>query len=665
MKAPRRAVALGLLAATLAGSPALTAQEAPARLEIPDPNLVGVDKAVAEEILTQLEALRTLEADAETPGAQLAEAYGSLGEFFFLYEMLLQAEATFENAAALAPSDLRWHYFLGVIAQELRRLEEAREHYATVLALDPRYLPALLRLGELERVALRPEEARQWYSEALTIFPKAPAAHWGLGQIASGQGDAATAVSHFEAVLEMQPQASAVHYPLALAYRDLGETEKARAHIEQRGDVIPVAIDPLISGLTQRVEGASLFMLRGNQAFSRGNFEMASVAYSRAVEADPESITARHALASSLSRAGRWEEAREQLELIVEQDPGNGVAHYNLGTIYSQFGNTDGAQKHFELAVEHNPDLTNAHFNLAILLEEEGQLHRALEHYGEARELDPQDTGAAIRHAALSARLGRPAEAESALRALLTVDPTNAEARLALSGVLAGQGRQDEALGQLREVLDTSQDRQFQARAWFETGQLLLDGGDYPGSIEALRNTVDLMPGVLGARLLLATALGRSGRFIDAADEYDLLIEADPSLFEAHTGRALARLLGGQDARAVQALEESLAQVPEAIELQNLLARILAASESSEVRDGSRALQLAQQAMMRQQSLHIAETLAMALAELGRFEDAVELQGRIHSEASRTGDPDLPSIEARLRLYQQGEPARAPWLPGR
>jgi tetratricopeptide (TPR) repeat protein len=654
--------ALLLAAATLLVPQAASAQgEAEPLLAIPDPNLEGVDKAVAEEIRSKLEALHDLEVAETTQPQELAEAFGSLGEFFFLYEMLLQAEATFENASTLAPSDLRWHYFLGAITQELRRIEEAREHYATVIGLDARYLPALLRLGELERVANRPEEARRWFNEALTIFPKAPAAHWGLGQIAAGAGDAAAAVTHFEAVLDMQPQASAVHYPLALAYRDLGETDKARSHIEQRGDATPVAIDPLIIGLTQRVEGASMFMLRGNQAFSRGNFEMAAVAYSRAVEADPESITARHALASSLSRSGRAEEAQAQLELIVERDPGNGVAHYNLGTIYSQFGNADGARKHFELAVEHNPDLTNAHFNLAILLEEEGELHQALEHYAASRELDPQDTGAAVRHASLSARLGNPQEAEIALRAILTVDPADAMANLALGGVLAGQGRTEEALSQYRELLEIEPDRQFQARAWFESGRLLLADGDYPGAIEALGNTADLMPGVLGARLLLATALGRAGRFLEAAAEYDSLLEANPTLSEAHTGRALALLIGQQDARAVEALEQSLQQVPEAIELQNLLARILAASESAEVRDGARALQLAQQAMMRQQSIDVAETLAMALAELGRFADAVQLQQRIHAEASRSGDPELASIEARLRSYEQGQPTRAPW----
>jgi hypothetical protein len=120
-------------------------------------------------------------------------------------------------------------------------------------------------------------------------------------------------------------------------------------------------------------------------------------------------------------------------------------------------------------------------------------------------------------------------------------------------------------------------------------------------------------------------------------------------------------LLAGRDGEAVEALEQSLDQVPAEIELQNLLARILATSEEDEVRDGARALQLAQQALMRRQSADIAETVAMALAELGRFGEAVLLQQRVREEAARRGDADLDHIVARLAQYELGEPARAPW----
>jgi len=65
---------------------------------------------------------------------------------------------------------------------------------------------------------------------------------------------------------------------------------------------------------------------------------------------------------------------------------------------------------------------------------------------------------------------------------------------------------------------------------------------------------------------------------------------------------------------------------------------------------------------MLQRTPRNAETVAMALAELGRFEDAVRLQSRILQEATQYGSPELAQMESRLRRYERGEPVRSPWL---
>ncbi len=66
--------------------------------------------------------------------------------------------------------------------------------------------------------------------------------------------------------------------------------------------------------------------------------------------------------------------------------------------------------------------------------------------------------------------------------------------------------------------------------------------------------------------------------------------------------------------------------------------------------------------MNKQQTLDHGETIGMALAELGRFEDAAEWQGRIVADAERQGLNELlPSLRARLFQYQRQEPVRAPW----
>ena len=60
--------------------------------------------------------------------------------------------------------------------------------------------------------------------------------------------------------------------------------------------------------------------------------------------------------------------------------------------------------------------------------------------------------------------------------------------------------------------------------------------------------------------------------------------------------------------------------------------------------------------------VEFAETLAMALAEIGQFERAAELQERAVSEFARTSDQEtFETVNRRLVSYRQGVPVRAPW----
>ena len=94
------------------------------------------------------------------------------------------------------------------------------------------------------------------------------------------------------------------------------------------------------------------------------------------------------------------------------------------------------------------------------------------------------------------------------------------------------------------------------------------------------------------------------------------------------------------------------------------LARLLATCPDHSVRDGERATRLAEQVMNRQLTLQHAETMAMALAEVGRFDEALALQNRVLDQARRGGHDSGSEHSERLsraRAYQEHRPIRAPW----
>ena len=111
-----------------------------------------------------------------------------------------------------------------------------------------------------------------------------------------------------------------------------------------------------------------------------------------------------------------------------------------------------------------------------------------------------------------------------------------------------------------------------------------------------------------------------------------------------------------------QLLERGLAELPESSRLAAALARLLAACPDPLLRDGEQATRLALQLVAAEKSLENAETLAMALAESGRLEQAIEWQREVirQAEAALAGPDSLARLQAQLERYEQGLSCCAP-----
>jgi hypothetical protein len=83
------------------------------------------------------------------------------------------------------------------------------------------------------------------------------------------------------------------------------------------------------------------------------------------------------------------------------------------------------------------------------------------------------------------------------------------------------------------------------------------------------------------------------------------------------------------------------------------------------VRDGARALSLAQQVTKTTRTTDVGETLAMAYAEVGDYTNAVEVQKDVMAAAARAGQKkDVARMGDNLRRYERRQPCRVAWGPG-
>jgi Flp pilus assembly protein TadD len=359
-------------------------------------------------------------------------------------------------------------------------------------------------------------------------------------------------------------------------------------------------------------------------------------------------------------RSSQVAPAIASLERAAELDPESAWVRYNLAVAYRAGGRLEETRRELMAALDLDPDYANAHFNLGTLLAAQGDFAAAEGHYQRVREIDPGDHLARMELAVAVSRLGDSARAQAELESLIRDAPGLIEARLALATLLAGQGRVQDAQSIVEEALTIDATDQELASAHTAAGRLL--EGEAGEAEPHFRRAIELDPAAAEARFRLALGLGRVGRFSESAREFEQLIERVPGQPDYRVGLSMALLLAEEYPRARRSLEEARTRFPDSIDLAHSLARVLATCPDDTVRDGAAALELARALMEAQQSLDHAETLGMALAEVGRFDEAAELQRQVVAELERRGaTTQLVASRHYLVGYGERRPVRAPW----
>ncbi len=590
-----------------------------------DPDLSKFEPAIQEQLREAAALVAEMRSAPDPDRESLAAAYGRLGQLYYVYDLNASAAAALRNAARLAEGSFDWVYLIAVLEHARGDLVGAATSFERALGLRP-HVPALVRLGDTLRELGRPEEAAARYREALERDPGLAAALEGLGRLALQGGRHQEAATHFQRALELQPEATALHHQLGLAYRALGDVEAARRHLAANTGGRVRLPDPALDGLGAMLKSTMVHFAAGVRAM----------------------------------RAGNAKEAIRGFEAALAAHPKDALAAYNLALAHLELGRREEATRWLGHALEIDPDFRNAHYNLASLLAEEGRVAEAERHFRRAHEIDPNDAASHAAWAKALAALGERKRSLAELDLLLQHEPGNAEA-LVVRGIVEAQlGREMAAEASFRAAAASGS-----AEADAELGRLFERQGRWREAEQSYRAAVAREPQRLEAWERLGNLLARDGRFPEAAAAFERVVAGAPERAEARLGWTMALLLAGEDAAALAALEEGVAQSPESLLLAHLLARLLAASAVAEVRDGERALALSQRVLARASTVEHAQTVAMALAELGRFVEAIALQAQVVGQLEAAGEAQEAALAGqRLEAYRRGAPVRAPWRAG-
>ncbi|QDT69230.1 Thiol-disulfide oxidoreductase ResA [Planctomycetes bacterium MalM25] len=318
----------------------------------------------------------------------------------------------------------------------------------------------------------------------------------------------------------------------------------------------------------------------------------------------------------------RLPEALAQLRAAIRLDPQNADALMELGVAAAQQGDVPQAIELLERSVRHaDPPSAAAHFNL----------------------------GKALRLA------GRPAEAKRQLELSLEADPKQSPAHETLGHLAVGERDFKSAATSFAAAwkLDSTNKNHLTNLV-----AALMQTGEATKATEALEAALRREPRDAALRAFLAQVLLQQGRIDDAVDQLEQVAEQQPQAPKVWYQLGQLAQQRGEWGQAIQHLGQVAKLVPDDPAIATDLAWVLATAPDESLRDGARAVRLAEKAATatKGRDWRVLDVLAAAYAERGDFERAVQAESKAIDRLPPGDTQRRGLLRARQERYRQGQP---------
>ncbi|MGA2185190.1 MAG: tetratricopeptide repeat protein [Bryobacteraceae bacterium] len=330
-------------------------------------------------------------------------------------------------------------------------------------------------------------------------------------------------------------------------------------------------------------------------------------------------------VAAELAGKGQWEASLPEWTKAIELNPDDARAEMGLGSALAQTGRTGEAIAHYQRAREMDPGNPGPYAQLGVTLARMGRFDEAIPDLEKALAINPGDAGSQRNLcAALAMIAGRSGEAIARCSASLEAEPGDAQLHANLAIALTSAGRVDEAISHLEKAAQIMPDN---ATIQGNLGAALAQGGRIAEAIPHFEGFLRMVPGSADGHYALGSLYSMQGRTADALAQWGAVLRLDPNHVAALNQRA----------------------------------RVLAAGPDG-ARNGAEAVELAERAVRLTggQEALVLDTLAAALAEAGRFAEAVDTERRAVALARQHNNAQLvETLNGRIALYEARTPLRA------
>jgi tetratricopeptide (TPR) repeat protein len=192
-------------------------------------------------------------------------------------------------------------------------------------------------------------------------------------------------------------------------------------------------------------------------------------------------------------------------------------------------------------------------------------------------------------------------------------------------------------------------------------GDALARKGQPDEAMAHFEQAIKLQPDYAEAYYNRGNVLFAKGRIDEAIADFEKALQIQPNDADAHTGLGNALLRKAALKEAIAHYNQAMALAPGDPHSRSNLAWVLATSSDASIRDGAKAVELAQQAisLSRGREPLFFRTLAAAYAEAGRFSDAIAVIQQAAPIVRMQGKSGLANLlEEDVLLYRGQVPLR-------
>jgi tetratricopeptide (TPR) repeat protein len=245
---------------------------------------------------------------------------------------------------------------------------------------------------------------------------------------------------------------------------------------------------------------------------------------------------------------------------------------------------------------------------------------------------------------------------ETLWRTTLQKNPNSWMVRNSVAVILLEQGRIADAMEQLKLV--SKPDNPVTQGS---LGAALLKMGQLDAAYLHLRRAIELEPTFVAAYVNMGSLLLQNGQAEESHRFLEQALRINPDFVAARSNLANTLLSLGRPNEALYHLQKALESAPYDSEAQKNMAWIMATSPDSRIRNGAKAVELAERANQLTDGRNplMLIILAAAYAEAGRFSEALSTAERAVQAANDSGDVALAhAARAHIAHYRSGQPVR-------